>query len=163
MCLGLEEEKVKKKITDPKVGLIKAQKFCAYQERYQQEVRNKLYEMGLWKDDVENIITELIAENFLNEERFAKSFARGKFRIKQWGRVKIKVELKRKYISDYCIKSALKEINEDEYLEVLQDVVLKKLHLKRPSIKQTYATAQYAVSRGFESDLVWEVINKALK
>src|SRR5687767_2477337 len=96
------------KITDAKIGLAKAQKYCAYQERCQQEVRSKLYGWGLWKEAVEGIIAELINENFINEERFAIAFAGGKFRIKKWGKTKIKLELKKRDISDYCIKQALK-------------------------------------------------------
>lgn len=154
------EEKKKIKITDLKVALLKAQKFCVYQERCQQEVRDKLYEWGLWKDGVEGIITELINENFINEERFAKDYAGGKFRIKHWGKVKIKVELKRKHISDYCIKQAMREINEEEYLVTLQKIIRDKIKPgKAISIKEKYKTAQYVISRGFEPDLVWESLN----
>src|SRR5688500_741234 len=107
------------RITDQKQALIKARNYCAYQERCQQEVRDKLYEWGLWPEAVENIIVELITDNFLNEERFATTFAGGKFRIKKWGRVKIKLELKKRKISEYCIKQAMKEIDEKDYLKTL--------------------------------------------
>ena len=85
-----------KKITDEKVALSKAEHFCAYQERAQQEVRDKLYEWGLWPDAVENIIVKLIGDNFLNEERFAKAYTQGKFKQKGWGKLKIKQGLKLK-------------------------------------------------------------------
>jgi regulatory protein len=155
-----EETKPKKKLT-PSQAIIKAQMSCAYQERCQQEMRDKLYEWGLYSNDVENIIANLITDNFLNEERFAKAFAGGKFRIKKWGRVKIKIELKRRKISDYCIKKGLQEIDEDEYLKVLEDVILKKLkETKGKEQVRNYKAAQYAMSRGFEGDLVWEMIKK---
>src|ERR1700682_4185537 len=91
-------------MNDIKQTLIKAQAYCTYQERTQQEVRNKLYKLGLHKTDVENTIDLLISYNFLNEELFAVTFAGGKFRIKKWGRIKIKLELKKRKISDYCIR-----------------------------------------------------------
>ena len=89
------------KITDPHLALVKMQGWCSYQERSQQEARDKLYELGMWTDAVENIISQLIQDNFLNEERFAMTFAHGKFAIKKWGRIKIKQELKQKRVSDY--------------------------------------------------------------
>ncbi|MBS1975330.1 MAG: RecX family transcriptional regulator, partial [Bacteroidetes bacterium] len=96
-------------------ALQKAKHFCAYQERNHLEVREKLYSLGLWKRDVEEVISVLIEEDYLNEERFAIAFAGGKFRMKHWGRAKIKYELQQKKISPYCIKEAMKEINEEDY------------------------------------------------
>src|ERR1017187_9401155 len=110
----MTETKQKKKLS-PNEALIKAQLFCAYQERCQQEMRDKLYSWGLYPDAVENIIAGLITGNYLNEERFAKSYAGGKFRIKKWGRIKIKIELKKRKISEYCIKRAMEEINNRDY------------------------------------------------
>ncbi|MCE3279273.1 MAG: recX [Bacteroidetes bacterium] len=155
------EEKKKKKLT-PSQAIIKAQMSCAYQERCQQEMRDKLYEWGLYSNDVENIIANLITDNFLNEERFAKAFAGGKFRIKKWGRVKIKIELKKKKISDYCIKKGLQEIDEKDYQKTLEDLILKRLkeNPKGKEMVRHYKAAQYAMSRGFESDLVWDTIKK---
>ncbi len=161
------EEKVSSKksikITDPKQALIKAQSYCAYQERSQQEVRDKLYEWGMWTDAVEEIIADLITDNFINEERFAKIFAGGKFRIKKWGRVKIKIELKKKRISDYCINKAMKEISDSDYRKTLKAIIAerdKKTSEKNP-LKRNYKTAQYAISRGFESDIVWGLLQKS--
>lgn len=154
-----EENKKQKKLT-PNQAIIKAQNSCAYQERCQQEMRDKLYEWGLHSNDVENIIANLISDNFLNEERFAKAFAGGKFRIKKWGRIKIKIELKRRKISDYCIKKGMQEIDEKEYIKTLKDIIAKKLK-ENPKDKQqvrNYKAAQYAMSRGFESDLIWEIL-----
>lgn len=159
-------EKKSSIISDTKIGLIKAQKYCAYQERCQQEVRNKLYEWGLWKDAVEEIISELINENFLNEERFAIAYAGGKFRIKKWGRTKIKLELKKRNISDYCIKKALKEVVDKEYEASLKKIIkdaLKKYPLKRggmQKVNQNFKIAQYAISRGYEAEMVWEAIKE---
>lgn len=156
-----EENKPKKKLT-PNQATIKAQNSCAYQERCQQEMRDKLYEWGLYSNDVENIIANLISENFLNEERFAKAFAGGKFRIKKWGRVKIKIELKRHKISDYCIKKAMQEIDEKYYIKTLKDIITKKFKENskgKPQVRN-YKVAQYAMSRGFEGDLIWEEIKK---
>ena len=153
------EEQQKKKYS-PEAALLKMQNWCAYQERSQQEARDKLYEYGLWPEAVESIIADLITQNFLNEERFAIAFAGGKFRIKKWGRVKIKIALKQKRVSDYCIKKALQEIDESEYMKVLEQVIAKKsreLQEKNP-IKRKYKLLQYAYSRGFEQDLILDVM-----
>jgi regulatory protein len=157
--MDFEEKKPKKKLT-PNQATIKAQLSCAYQERCQQEMRDKLYEWGLFSNDVENIIANLISDNFLNEERFAKAYAGGKFRIKKWGRIKIRIELKKRKISDYCIRKGMLEIEESDYLKILNEIIAKKLK-ETPKGKiqiRNYKAAQYAISRGFESDLVWEAI-----
>ncbi|HXC03732.1 MAG TPA: RecX family transcriptional regulator, partial [Bacteroidia bacterium] len=116
-------EKPKPKITDPKKALEKAAAWCAYQERCQQEVRDKLYEWGLWKDMVEQIISELIGQGFIDEERFARTYAGGKFRIKKWGKQKIKNELKQRHISEYCIRKAMLEIDADAYRKTLEKIL----------------------------------------
>lgn len=161
VALMFEETKPKKKLT-PSQATIKAQMSCAYQERCQQEMRDKLYEWGLHSTDVENIIANLITDNFLNEERFAKAFAGGKFRIKKWGRIKIRIELKKKKISDYCIKKGLQEIDEKDYQKVLEDLIIKKLkeYPKGKEQVRNYKAAQYVISRGFEGDLVWDTIKR---
>ena len=99
----------------PQQAVPKIKQYCAYQERCHVEVRDKLYSYGLIKPEVEEIIYTLITENYLNEERFAIHYAGGKFRMKQWGKNKIKLALKQKQISEYCIKKALKVIDETEY------------------------------------------------
>lgn len=155
------ENKPKKKLT-PAQALIRAQLSCAYQERCHQEMRNKLYEWGVYPDAVENILANLITDNFLNEERFAKSYAGGKFRIKKWGRIKIKIELKKRKISEYCIKKGMLEIDETEYIKTLKQLIEKKskeikggkLHVRN------YKIAQYIASRGFEQDLIWDFLKK---
>ena len=155
------ETKPKKKLT-PAQALIKAQLSCAYQERSQQEMRNKLYEWGLYADAVENIISDLITSGFLNEERFAKTFAGGKFRIKKWGRIKIKIELKKRKISDYCIKKAMEEIGDKDYIQTLKQVIAKKSKEIKGGKSQmrNYKIAQYAASRGFEQDLIWDILRE---
>jgi len=148
------------KITDEKVALAKAEHFCAYQERAQQEVRDKLYEWGLWPDAVENIIVKLIGDNFLNEERFAKAYVRGKFKQKGWGRIKIKQGLKIKKIPENLLKKALLIIDGDEYLETLTKVLSKKAAMltEKTPYKRRYKLQQYALSRGFETDLIIDVL-----
>lgn len=139
--------------------------WCAYQERAQQETRNKLYEYGLHEADVEQIISELIGENFLNEERFAIAFAGGKFRIKKWGKIKIKLELRQRKVSDYCINKALKQIPDKDYFSTLETIILQKSKLVKESnkIKKHYKLLQYASSRGYEKDLIVEVLKEIEK
>ncbi len=155
------EKKQIDKITDTHVAFVKMQSWCAYQERSQQEARDKLYEFGLWPEAVENIISLLIEENFLNEERFAMQFARGKFNIKKWGRIKIRMELKQKRISDYCLKKALQQIDETEYINTLKKLidVKRKLIKESNAIKLKYKLMNYALSKGYEKDLIFDVLN----
>ena len=163
--MDFSEHKVKKLLLTPEMAEHKIKLWCAYQERSQNETRQKLYEYGLQKDDIELIISNLIGENFLNEERFALALAGGKFRIKHWGKVKIKIELRRHKISEYSINKALNSINDDDYLNTITSVLEKKVRQTKSKDKQKlfYAVLNYAVSRGFERDLVTEQINKLLK
>ncbi|MEO6978782.1 MAG: RecX family transcriptional regulator [Mucilaginibacter sp.] len=148
------------KITDVKVALAKAEHYCAYQERSQQEVRDKLYEWGLWPDAVENVISELIGGNYLNEERFAKAYTQGKFKQKGWGRIKIKQGLKFKKVPDVLIKKALLTIPGDDYLQMLEAVLTKKARTvaEKDRFKRSYKLQNYALSRGFEADLILDVL-----
>jgi regulatory protein len=153
-------EAKQKKIYTKDQALSKAMDYCAYQERCQQEVRDKLYYWGLHKDDVENLIAHLISEGYINEERFAKTFAGGKFRIKKWGKNKIINELKHRMISKYCINKALQEIDDSEYLKLLKQIITKKskeIKEKNP-FKKANKLALYCISRGYESELVWEIL-----
>jgi len=156
----MEEKKIRKLI-DPHQGLRKGQKYCAYQERSQQEVRDKLYSYGLHKKDVEQIIAELITSGFLKEERFAFAFAGGKFRMKSWGRIKIKLALRQKNVSENLIRQALKSIDERDYKRALKKILEEKSELvKEKNLqKKNYKMAQYAISRGFEPELVWEILS----
>ncbi|RBL93744.1 regulatory protein RecX [Chitinophaga flava] len=137
-------------------------RYCAYQERCHQEVKYKCLELGLRGDEVEEAIAMLIAENFLNEERFAKAFAGGKFRIKQWGRNKIKAELKQKQVSDYCIRKGLAEIDEEDYYAALLKLADKKYQSlnRETAMKQRYKTMQHLLQRGFESSLINEALEQ---
>lgn len=154
------EDSKPRKITDEAAALAKAEHFCAYQERSQQEVRDKLYEWGLWTDAVENTITKLLAGNFLNEERFAYAYTRGKFNQKGWGRNKIKQGLKFKKVSDVLIKKALKQIDGDDYLAMLTKILEKKSALmpEKDAYKRQYKLKQYAIGRGYEIDLIADVL-----
>ena len=155
----MEEEKKKKKYT-PEQAWLKVCKWCAFQERNQQETRNKLYDYGLYSNQVEEIISRLITEGFLNEERFAIAYAGGKFRIVGWGKEKIKLALKQKKISDYCIKKALNQIDDRSYQKKLEAVIAKrsKEEKEKTLFKRNYKIAQYAISRGFEQELVWQIL-----
>jgi len=152
------------KIITPLVALEKMKNWCAYQERSQNDVRQKLFEYKLEAEAVESIIAELVNEKFLDEERFAMAYASGKFRIKHWGRNKIKMGLKMHKVSDYCIKKALKSIDEIAYEEIIKKVIEKKSRLTKTNDerKKYYAVLNYAVSRGFESDLVIEQLKTIL-
>jgi regulatory protein len=149
---------------DPAKALSKAEKFCAYQERSHKEVREKLYTYGLYKKDVEDILTQLITTGFLNEERFAKAFAGGKFRMKKWGRRKIENELKRKYISKKCIQIGLKEIVESDYRNALSDLIIKKNKTITESnpFKKRNKLAAYVIGKGYEPELVWNCLKDLL-
>lgn len=143
-------------------ALQKARHYCGYQERSHTEVKEKLYSFGLRSTDVDEILSTLIEENYLNEERYAAMFAGGKFRMKQWGRVKIKYELKQKRVSEYCIKKAIKEIDEEDYLKTLEKLAITKWdsvtgegvnHFVKMS-----KTTDYLVQKGYEMDLVRAVV-----
>ena len=147
-------------ITYKDIALQKLMHYCAYQERCHQEVRSKLLSLEIYGDDLEEIIAELITENFLNEERFAIAYAGGKFRMKKWGKIRIKQELKRRKISDYCIKKAMQEIDEEGYMEGLYALIEKKRKTEKETneFKLKGRLAKYAMSKGFESYLVWQAL-----
>lgn len=151
---------MKKIFTEKDRALSKLQKYCAYQERCHQEVRSKLIELKIYGDDLEEIIAELISENFLNEERFAIAYAGGKFRMKKWGKVRIRMELKKRKISDYCIKKAMQEIDEEGYIEGLYKVIEKKIPTEKETneFKLKGRLAKHAIRKGYESHLVWQVL-----
>lgn len=152
-----------KKYLTGEQALQKAKQYCAYQERCHSEVKEKLYSFGLYKQSVEEIISKLIEDNYLNEERFAIQFAGGRFRIKHWGRVKIKYELKQKQVSEYCIKKALKQIDEEEYLKTLQKLAtakLKTLKGEKNLFTRLRKLQDHLLQKGFEPDLIRQVTNK---
>ncbi len=135
-------------------------KWCDQQERAHSEVSRKLYSWGVYGDEIDQIVVELISDNFLNEERFARAFARGKFRIKKWGWKKIQNELRRKGVSKYSIALAHEEIEEADYFETLKELLEKK----RPFIKskshweENQKLIRFAVNKGYSFDEVKKVI-----
>jgi regulatory protein len=149
----------KQKLT-PDQALARIYKYCAYQERSHLEVKNKLYGFGLFQDDVDEILSRLIVEGFLNEERFAKAFSGGKFRMQHWGRNKIIHALESKGLTKNCINKGLKEIPDSDYHKALTQLIEKKssrmeesnLFIRRDKI------ARFAISKGFEPELVWSQI-----
>ena len=151
-----------KKYLTNEQALQKLKHYCAYQERCHSEVKEKLYNLGVWKKEHDEIIAVLIEENYLNEELFAIAFAGGRFRIKQWGRVKIKYELKQKQVSDYSIKKALKQIDEVDYLKVLNKLAKEKYaSLKNEQyLIRKKKTIDYLIGKGFEMELVRAVLEK---
>jgi len=154
------DEKQKPIHLDRRTALLKAESWCAYQERSQQEVRNKLYEYGLHQNDVEDLISELITTNFINEERFAMAYVSGKVNIKKWGRIKIKQGLKLKKVPDKLIQKALNSIDGDKYLANLLATAEKKLRVltEKEPIKKKYKLITYLQSKGFENDLIFDVL-----
>lgn len=154
---------MQKKYTSKAEAWVKIQRFCAYQDRCHSEVRSKLLDMGVYGDTLEELMADLVTERFLDEERFARSFAGGKFRIKHWGRVRIRQELKRRRVSDYCIRMGLSEISDDDYQTTLTTLLEKQYAAHLPQSDAFTAkqkAAQYALRRGFESELVFEGIRK---
>lgn len=156
---------LQKKSLTPEQARQKIYRYCTYQERCHQEVRNKLFEMGLRSYEVDELIVHLIGEGFLNEERFAKAFAGGKFRMKNWGRIKIVSALEGKGLNGYCIKVGLAEIEDQEYLRTLEKILLKKLQdvLAEDSFTKRNMIARYAIQKGFESELVWVKVKEIIQ
>jgi regulatory protein len=142
----------------------KALQFCAYQERCHQEVKNKLYDIGLNTAEVDELLVYLITEGFLNEERFAKTFAGGKFRLKKWGRIKITQALEAKGLSKNCIRIGMKEIEQEDYEEALRSLLQVKsnstgeenLFVLRDKL------SKFAIQKGYEPDLVWKILKEIL-
>jgi len=142
----------------------KIQNYCAYQERCHKEVIDKLKSMHMIPEVIDVLVVELIQDNFLNELRFAKAFARGKFNIKKWGRNRITRELKYREISDYSIKKALNEISDQDYLETFHELAEKRnaqIKEKHPA-KRKKKLADYLLYRGWESHLVYEKVRELI-
>jgi regulatory protein len=154
----------------------KIKQFCAYQERCHQEAKEKLYGFGLYKEEVEGLIARLIEENYLDEERFAIQFAGGKFRMKHWGKKKIEYELRQKQVSPYCIRKALAQIREADYLETLEKLAIDKYNSVKgsdpegnnhdpkrkdpdPFTSRAKVTA-YLLQKGFEGDNIRQMLEK---
>jgi len=145
------------------MSLQKIKSYCVYQERCHSEVRKKLYEFGLYKKDVEQIISQLIEDNYLNEERFAIQYAGGKFRMNKWGRVKIKQALTQKNVSEYSIKKALKQISEEDYIKTLNklaDNKLKTLKNENDNFIKNRRLQDYLLQKGYENDLIRQLYER---
>ncbi len=147
----------------PQQAIPKIKQYCAYQERCHAEVRDKLYSFGLYRKDVDTIIADLISQNYLNEERFAIHYAGGKFRLKHWGKNKIKQALKQKQVSDYCVKKALKEIDETDYVKTFKKLVeqkLKSLKSEKNIFVKKRKLQDFLLMKGYEGDFIREEVGK---
>jgi len=159
----MDKPSAQRKIITTLQALEKAKKYCANQEHCQFDVRIKLFTWNINGEKAEWIIGELICEGYLNEERFARAFARGKFNIKSWGKQKITTELKKRNISEYCIQKALSEINEENYSTRLKDIAEKWLnkHKNETLIAKKQKLFRYLASKGYQTDEIWNFINKS--
>jgi regulatory protein len=148
-----------------KEAIQKIESFCAYQERCHEEVVSKLRTMKMDAEEIDQIMVHLIADNFINEERFACSFARGKHRIKQWGKIRIVNELKFRNISQTLITAALKEISPEEYLETFHALAERQWKAIRETntLKKRKKFCDYMLRRGFESNLVYDKVKELEK
>jgi regulatory protein len=158
-----EQPKSKKRLT-PTEALAKIQRYCAYQERSHKEVKTKLFEYGLYASQVDEILSQLITDGFLNEQRFAKAYAGGKFRMKKWGRLKIKQELEFLGLTKNCIQQGLKELEGPDYTKTLQQLLQKKaatLKEENPFHKRD-KVARFAIGKGYEPELVWGLVREFL-
>jgi regulatory protein len=155
----------KKTSLSPEQALQKARHYCGYQERCHSEVQEKLYSFGLRKPQVEAALAALIEENYLNEERFAIQYAGGHFRLKHWGKVRIRYQLKQKQVSDYCIRKALATIDDEAYSATLGRLAEKKweeLAAETNLLVRKSKWQEYLLRKGYESDriaAVWPAIN----
>ncbi len=141
-------------------ALQKLRQYCGYQERCHQEVTEKLFSLGIRSSEQGTIITTLIEEDYLNEERFAIAFAGGKFRVKNWGRNKIKYELRQRQVSDYCIKKALQQIAEDDYILTLKKLLTDRIESlgPLPAIEQRKKTVDFLVGKGYEMEIILSML-----
>ena len=152
---------MKEKLTIREAQL-KLEYYCSYQERCHQEVVQKSYDLGMKSDEVNAVVVHLLQNNFLNEERFARSFARGKHRIKLWGKIRIVNELKQRQISAPNIKCALTEISDEEYQDTLDKLAEKHWNslTERKGQKKNKKFCDYLLRRGWESNLVYEKLKE---
>ena len=151
-----------KRVYDIKIALERLKNFCALEDRCQFDVIQKMKEWGLLELTQDHILKILITDKYIDEERYAQSFCRGKFRIKKWGRIKITNELKKKKISNICINEGLKEIEDEEYEILLNNLLEKKnnsLKNKNHFVRKK-KIASFLIQRGFEGNLVWDKIRE---
>ena len=145
-----------------KEALLKLEHFCAYQERCHAEVVSKLYSLKMTTDEIDSIVVQLIENNFLNETRFACSFARGKHRIKQWGKIRITNELKARQISSTNISLALKEISPEEYESTFENLAERCWNgiQEKNILKKRKKFCDYLLRRGYESNFVYDKVKE---
>jgi regulatory protein len=150
-----------RKILSKEQAIQKLRHYCRYQERCHSEVREKLWQLGVKRSEHDEIVSSLIEDDYLNEERFATQFASGKYRLKQWGRVKIKYELKQKQVSEYSIKKSLQQIDETDYLKTLKILAEKRYEaLKNEQwLVRKKKTIDYLLLKGFEHSLINNVVS----
>jgi regulatory protein len=151
-------------MTDHNYLLGKIKQFCDYQERCIMDVNNKLHEWNVQPAKIEKIIRELQRADFINEERYVKAFASGKFRINKWGKNKIISEMNKKQIPDIYIQIGLHEIDDEEYLNILKEIISKKdatIKISNPE-KRIQKLAAYAISKGYSRGIVWKVLNETI-
>ncbi len=155
--------RIKKRLSPPE-ALAKIQRYCAYQERSHKEVKTRLYDFGLYGTQVDEIISQLITDGFLNEERFAKAYAGGKFRMKKWGKLKIKNELEFLGLTKNCIQRGLKEIEPQDYSKTLKTLIKKKTAEinEENRFKKRDKVARFVIGKGYEPELVWEYVKDLL-
>jgi len=136
--------------------------YCSYQERCHKEVEEKLFKMRMIPEASELILLHLMENDFLNEERYAKSFARGKFNIKNWGKRRIEIELKGKNISNYNIDTALKEVDDEEYHNKIKFLAVKKYELlsEPNNFKKKQKLTNFLLRKGYENYLVYDVVKE---
>ncbi len=142
--------------------IAKVESYCAYQERSTYEVKGKLQQWNLSPEEIEDILTHLIQQNFLNEARFAEAYTLGKFRINGWGKLKIRYELRLKQVSPELIKQSLQKIDDSDYIHKLEHLIEKKssVLIERDPYKRRYKLMQYASTKGFEQELIADLLKK---
>ncbi len=140
-------------------ALAKMQRYCAYSERSHSDVRSKLIGLKVYGDKLERVISQLIADDFLNEQRFAEAYVRGKWKYNHWGRIKIRQGLSAKGVSDYCKRKGMEQITEEEYEAKLMELLEKRQTLKPGEDKAK--TARYLLQKGYEAPLVWSMIKES--
>ncbi|MBW8049370.1 MAG: RecX family transcriptional regulator [Cytophagales bacterium] len=150
----------KVKVYNKKQALLKITAWCARREHTKQEARDKLYLFGLQNSQVEEIIDGLVKDDFINEKRFVKAYVNDKFRLNKWGKIKIENGLKLKGISSELINKGLKHIDEKEYLNALAELIDKKKEKEPGAYPMLNKLVRFAISRGFEAELVWEKVKK---
>ncbi len=156
---------MQKKYLTKEQAIQKLKQYCSYQERSHSDVVQKLWDLGVYKSGHDEIVAALIEADYLNEERFAKQFAGGKFRMKDWGKKKIYYALKEKKISDYVIKKAMKEIEDEDYQKTVAELAEKKYELLKGEqyLVRKKKTMDYLLQKGYEPALITAMLNRIIE